>query len=101
MANSLFFLIIIIGLGVSNVVTPLVAISVGAKQWEQCGIYFRQSLLVNFIVGFILMMVIYFVADIIKYFHQPESDILSQIIYENTIIFCTSINAVSNLQTIY
>ncbi len=72
LANSLFFLIIIIGLGVSNVVTPLVAISVGAKQWEQCGIYFRQSLLVNFIVGFMLMIVIYLVADIIKYFHQPK-----------------------------
>ncbi len=72
LANSLFFLIIIIGLGVSNVVTPLVAISVGANQWEQCGIYFRQSLLVNFFIGTILMIAIYFVADIIKYFHQPE-----------------------------
>ncbi len=76
LANSLFFLTIIIGIGVSNVVTPLVAISVGAKKWEQCGIYFRQSLLVNFSVGTFLMIVIYFVADIIKYFHQPPEVIV-------------------------
>ena len=81
LANSLFFLIIIIGLGVSNVVTPLVAISVGAKQFEQCGIYFRQSLLVNFTVGMVLMIVIYFVADLIKYFNQPESVIIYAISY--------------------
>ena len=71
LVNSLFFLIIIIGLGVSQVVTPLVAISVGAKRFEQCGIYFRQSLLINLALGVLLVIIIYLFADILKYLNQP------------------------------
>ncbi len=43
--NSLFILISIVGLGISISVTPLVAIAVGGKRYEECGILFRQSLL--------------------------------------------------------
>ncbi len=70
-SNSLFILILIIGIGISMAVTPLVAISVGALKYDECGVYFRQSLLVNMIVGIILFLLTYFAADFIAYLDQP------------------------------
>lgn len=72
LGNSLTILIFIIGIGVSFAVTPLVAISVGAKKYSECGIYFRQSLLVNLIFGFILMAVVGLGSELLIYFDQPD-----------------------------
>jgi len=71
LGNSLAFIILIIGIGVSLAVTPLVAIAVGANKFEDCGVYFRQSLLVNSILSIIIALIIFFGADLIKYFNQP------------------------------
>ena len=64
-------LIFIIRLGTSFAVTPLVAISVGANKFEECGIYFRQSLIVNLSFSVILLAVTFLCADLIVYFNQP------------------------------
>lgn len=71
LGNSLTLLIFIIGLGTSFAVTPLVAISVGANKFEECGIYFRQSLIVNLSFSVILLAVTFLCADLIVYFNQP------------------------------
>ena len=71
LGNSLTFIVIIIGMGLSMSVTPLVAIAVGAKRFEDCGVYFRQSLLINFIFSIIITILIIFTADFIKYLDQP------------------------------
>lgn len=71
LGNSLTIIIFIVGIGISFAVTPLVAISVGAKKYSECGIYFRQSLLVNLTVGIILMIVTIAGAELIIYFDQP------------------------------
>ncbi|HEY6625554.1 MAG TPA: MATE family efflux transporter, partial [Ignavibacteriaceae bacterium] len=72
LGGSSAFIVLIIGIGVSYAVTPLVAIAVGAGRFEDCGIYFRQSLLVNSILSIIIAVIIYFAADLIKYFDQPK-----------------------------
>ena len=64
LGNSLAFIILIIGIGVSLAVTPLVAIAVGANKFSDCGLYFRQSLLVNSILSILIALVIYFAADL-------------------------------------
>jgi MATE family multidrug resistance protein len=71
LGSSLTFIVIIIGIGLSMAVTPLVAIAVGAKKYEDCGIYFRQSLLINTVFSIIIAVLIFFAADLIKYFNQP------------------------------
>ena len=71
LGNSLAFIVLIIGIGVSLAVTPLVAITVGAKKFEDCGIYFRQSLLINSILSIIIAVAIFFLADLIRFFDQP------------------------------
>ena len=71
LGNSLTILIFIIGIGVSFAVTPLVAIEVGAKSYSKCGIFFRQSLLLNTVLGFILVAVTLACAGLLDYLNQP------------------------------
>jgi MATE family multidrug resistance protein len=73
LGNHLMIVIFVIGIGTSMAVTPLVAISVGAKKYEECGVYFRQSLLVNLVLACVLMMVVIIGAELIIYFDQPQN----------------------------
>ncbi len=87
LGTSLVFIIFIVGIGTSMAVTPLVAISVGARKYEECGIYFRQSLLVNLIIGFLMMLVVYFLADFITIFGQKKEVVPLAISYTKILSF--------------
>jgi MATE family multidrug resistance protein len=71
LANSLIFIILIIGIGCSGVVSPLIAILVGAKRFSECGVYFRQSLLVNVVLSFVMLGIILLSLNFIQYLNQP------------------------------
>lgn len=71
LGNSLFILLFIIGLGISVAVTPLVAIAVGGKQYEECGVLFRQSLIVNMAAGVVLAIIIIISSALLAYIGQP------------------------------
>lgn len=71
LGNSLIFIILIIGIGCSIVVTPLVAILVGAKRFSECGVYFRQSLLVNLVMSLLMVGIIFIGVSFIYYLNQP------------------------------
>ena len=71
LGSSITILIFIIGLGSSIAVTPLVAILVGAKRFEECGVYFRQSLIVNTIISILLFLATYFASYLIVIINQP------------------------------
>jgi len=73
LGNSMFILIFIIGVGVAMSVTPLVAILVGAKRFSECGIYFRQSFIVNLVLGVILMSIVFFASNLFEYLNQPQA----------------------------
>ncbi len=72
LGNSLFMIILIIGIGVSYAVTPLVAIAVGANKVSDCGIIFKQSIIVNSILSIILLILTFLGSDLIKYLNQPS-----------------------------
>jgi MATE family multidrug resistance protein len=71
-AHGLFMLFMIFGIGLSMAISPLTAMAVGAKKYQECGIVFRQGLLVNIVVGVGLTILIVFGADIIRFLNQPE-----------------------------
>ncbi len=75
--NSLFILISIVGLGISISVTPLVAIAVGGNRYEECGVLFRQSLLINLVTGVIIALVIFGGSFLLVYIDQPP-EVVSQ-----------------------
>ncbi len=71
LVNGLILLIIVLGIGMSVALTPLVAIAKGSGNHDQCGIILRQGLLVNLVFSILLVLVVYFFADIIYYLNQP------------------------------
>ncbi len=71
LVNGLILLIIVLGIGMSVALTPLVAIAKGSEKHDECGIILRQGLLVNLIFSFLLVIVIYFLADLVYYLDQP------------------------------
>ena len=83
LGNSLIFLILIIGIGSSIVVSPLVAILVGAKRYSECGVYFRQSLVVNIAVSIVMIVIILLGVNFIYALKQPKE------VIDQTIIFMT------------
>jgi MATE family multidrug resistance protein len=65
-------LFMIFGIGLSMAISPLTAMAMGAKKYSECGVVFRQGLLVNIIAGIGLTIAIIFGADIIRFLNQPE-----------------------------
>lgn len=58
LSNSLIFIVLIIAIGNAVAVSPLIAILVGAKKLDECGVYFRQSLIINLSMGFIVFLLV-------------------------------------------
>ena len=73
LANGLFFLVMVLGIGMSHAITALVAIAKGENQNKKCGLILRQALYVNIVFGFILSIIVYFFAPFIHYFGQIEN----------------------------
>ena len=81
LGNSLIFLVLIIGIGCSVVISPIIAILVGGKRYSECGTYFRQSSLVNVVLSFIMLGIILLGVNFIQYLDQPPEVVELSIIY--------------------
>jgi MATE family multidrug resistance protein len=81
LGNSLIFIILIIGIGSSIVVSPLVAILVGGNRFSECGTYFRQSLVVNIALSLVMIIIILLGVNFIYLLNQPPEIIEQAIIY--------------------
>jgi len=81
LGNSLIFIILIVGIGCSIVISPLVAILVGGKRYTECGVYFRQSLLVNVLLSFAMIAVIFVGVNFIYKLNQPPEVIELTVVY--------------------
>ncbi|HPI38591.1 MAG TPA: MATE family efflux transporter [Ignavibacteriaceae bacterium] len=71
-ANGLFILVLIIGIGVSYVISPLVSIAIGSNNQKECESIFKQSFYVNVILGFFLMLISFFASELVAYLNQPS-----------------------------
>jgi MATE family multidrug resistance protein len=75
LANSIFFILTVIGMGIAIAITPLVAEADGAKKPELAGKYFRQGIWVALGVGAILLILILLAAELLPYLNQPEEEV--------------------------
>lgn len=60
LVNSIFMLILVLGLGISYGLTPLIAKMNGAKNYDECGKLLSSSLIINVITGILLYIFIHF-----------------------------------------
>ncbi|WP_354332073.1 MATE family efflux transporter [Pedobacter sp. CG_S7] len=60
LVNSVFMLILVMGLGISYGLTPLIAQENGRNNFKECGKLLSNSLIINMITGVILFCFVYF-----------------------------------------
>lgn len=70
LANGLFFLIMVLGIGMSHAITALVAIARGENKEEECGVVVRQGLLVNMTFAIIMSLLTFIAAKMVVYLNQ-------------------------------
>lgn len=87
LANGLFFLFAVIGIGLTSAITPLVAIASGRKNYDECGTILREGFVVTFLFSIVLMLIVYFGADLIRYMGQPERVTILTISYLEILSF--------------
>ncbi|MBI9072190.1 MAG: MATE family efflux transporter [Melioribacteraceae bacterium] len=76
LVNGIFFLLLVLGIGISIAVTPLVAMAKGGNNHEECGILLRQSLLVNIFFSIIFTGLVFIASYFLEYLNQPEEVVL-------------------------
>ena len=71
LVNSIFVIPMVIGLGISYGITPLIAQNNGRKDHAECGRLLANSLFINLIIGFILFALLFFGSIyIVNHLHQ-------------------------------
>ena len=60
LVNSVFMIVMVVGLGIAYGITPLIAQANGKKDYHGCGILLSNSLVINMISGVLLFCVVYF-----------------------------------------
>jgi len=71
LANRLFVLIMVIGMGMTMALTPLVAEAIGAKRPDRCGKILQQGAALAMMMGILLAGAITAIAGAIPYLNQP------------------------------
>lgn len=74
LVNSIFMLILVIGLGISYGLTPLIAQENGRQNYDECGKLLSNSLIINILIGVLLYIAVHFgVLTLIDHLDQtPE-----------------------------
>lgn len=60
LVNSIFMIIMLIGIGISYGITPLIAQENGRKNYNECGKLLLNSLIINILSGILLFTLLYF-----------------------------------------
>jgi len=87
LANGIFFLVFVIGMGVTYAVSPLIANAVGSGKAEQAGNILKQALVVNLFIGILLGIITYFSAELFHVMHQKEKVVEYAIPYLRILAF--------------
>jgi len=72
LVNGLFFLILVLGFGMTFAIAPLIAISKGEKNLARCGVILNHGLFVNSIFSIILMILVFLLSYLIPVLNQPD-----------------------------
>jgi MATE family multidrug resistance protein len=89
LANAIYFLVSIIGVGALTAVSPIVAKAQGADKPEDCGVIFRQGIIAAILLSVFISLVVYIVTINMHLFRQNAEVEKLSIIFLNAINFGT------------
>ncbi|WP_143960348.1 MATE family efflux transporter [Litoribacter populi] len=72
LANSIFFVVLMFGIGVSMAITPLVAAADGKGSRKRIAKLFKHGFVINMFSAFVLFLIIVLAAPSLGYLNQPE-----------------------------
>jgi len=72
-ANSIFFLLLTFGLGVSYGMTPFVAAADGENDSKKIGILLKHGFLINNSLSIVLLGVLLYLSQVLQIFNQPQA----------------------------
>jgi MATE family multidrug resistance protein len=72
LANSIFFVTMMFGIGVSMAITPLVAAADGEGKPNRISKVFKHGFVISFFTGCLLCLVIVLASPVLFYLNQPE-----------------------------
>lgn len=72
LGNSIFFVVLMFGIGVSMAITPLVAMADGEKRKKRISRLFQHGFLINMSVGILLTLLIVLFSPLLHYMNQPQ-----------------------------
>ncbi len=79
LVNGIFFLIIVLGIGMTMAVTPLISIAKGSGKADKCRLILKNAIIVNLTLAVILTICVYSFSFAIPFLGQPvEVVLLSQ-----------------------
>ena len=81
LANSLFFLVLMFGIGISLAITPLVAAADGGDATHNAHEFFRHGLVINLVVGVGLCLLLIGAAPMLHILDQPPAVVALTIPY--------------------
>jgi MATE family multidrug resistance protein len=76
LANGNFFIIAVLGMGISFAISPLVAEAAAKENHLQTAQYLKQGSWIGLLTGIVLGTLIWFSADLFPYMNQPEEDVV-------------------------
>jgi len=87
LVNGLFFLVLVIGIGVSMAATPLISMAKGARNNHECGRTLNHSIVVNFSFSIIITILTFGVSYLIPFLNQPKEVVAEAIPYMQVLSF--------------
>lgn len=87
LANSIFFLIMMFGIGISMAITPLVAVAEGEGKKRRITKLFNHGFVINLVTGLVLFGIVLGFSPGIHYLGQPEEVVILAIPYLLIITF--------------
>jgi multidrug resistance protein, MATE family len=86
LANSLFAVVIVFGIGVSYAVTPMVAAADGEKEPKRITELLRHSIVICFLFGLGLFLLLFSGSRLLHYLDQPKEVVALAIPYFNILV---------------
>jgi MATE family multidrug resistance protein len=87
LANSIFFVVLMFGIGVSMALTPLVSMADGKNNPKRISRLFNHGFTINWIVGIMLFLLIILGSPLLYHLNQPEEVVVLAIPYLVIITF--------------
>jgi MATE family multidrug resistance protein len=81
LVNGIFFLVLVLGIGLTMASTPLIAMAKGAGKFTDCGKTLNHSLIVNLFFSVFLTIATYSISFLLPSLNQPEEVVRQAVPY--------------------